>query len=218
MVMWQINNCVHIFLAQPTTAAVELVNSQNTPLAFTFCKIFYTHRFDGNFSSQIHKSMKSLLVHSQGLEEELLKEKEFSFEFVSFIEKQLMCKEFVLPSYQINNIELRKTAEDNIELRSADDNNIFLYIHQPGMFYVEELLGVYPKEHFNVKGKDYEENQNAKILMNSYDFTTDPHMSCTTASFDKCISKEIIQIYNRTMGCTYPIQRYVLLLIKIHKS
>ena len=204
MVMWQINNCVHIFVAQPTTTAVELVNSQNTPLAFTFCKTLYESRYKGNFSSEMHKSIKSILVHSKDSVEKLFEEKEFSFEFVSFIEKQLMCKEFVLPSHQIDRIEV---------IRGKEDNNLFLFIHQPGMFYLEELVGDYPNEHFNVDSL-YEDNENAKIQINSFDFTTDPHMTCTSASYDKCIRKEVIQIYNKTMGCTYPIQRYILLFYK----
>ena len=199
MVIWQIYNCVHIFLDQPTTAAMELVNSQNTPIAFTFCKTIYGPKFDGNFSSQVHKSIKSMIVHLKELEIELVEE-EFSYEYISFIDKQLMCKEFVMPSHQINRVKLK---------RSKGDKNLFLYIHQPGMFYREELWLAYPNELFIVKGDANEENGNAKIQRTSYDITTNPHMPCTAASYDKCIRKEVIQIYNKTMGCTYPIQRYL---------
>ena len=198
MVMWQIYNCVHIFLAQPTTAAVELVNSQNIPLALTLCKLMYRSKFDGNYSSQIHKSIKSILVHFKESEIELLEENEFSYEFVSFIEKQLMCKEFVMPSLQISKIQLKRTAEDN---------NLFLYIHQPGMLYSEELWVDFPNSHFKVRANIYEENENVKIQRTSYDITTNPHMPCTAASYDKCIRREVIQIYNKTLGCTFPIQR-----------
>ena len=200
MVMWQIYNCIHIFLDQPTTASMEIVNSQNTPLAFTFCKAMYGYKFNGNFSSQMHKSIKSILVHLKDSDIELLEEKEFSFEFVSHIEKQLMCKEFVMPSQQISRIQLR---------RSAEDNNLFLYIHQPGMFYNEELWVDYPNYHFKVTltGMEPEGNRNVRIQRTSYDITTNPHMPCTAASYDKCIRKEVIHIYNKTLGCTFPIQR-----------
>ena len=202
MVMRQIYNCIHIFIAQPTTATMELVNSQNIPLGFTFCRTMYGNkRFNGNFSSQMHKSIKSILVHLKESERELLEEEEFSYEFVSHIQRQLMCKEFVMPSHPISRIQLR---------RSAEDDNLFLYIHQPGMFYSEELWVGYPNNHFKVTGKEYEENKNVRIQRNSYDITTDPHIPCTAASYDKCIIKEVIQIYNNTLGCTYPIQRYIL--------
>ena len=201
MVMWQIYNCLHIFLDQPTTASMELVNSQITPLAFTFCKTMYRSKFKGDFSSQMHRSIKSILVHLKESEIELLEEKEFSYEFVSYIEKQLMCKEFIMPSHQINRIQLK---------RSTGDNNLFLYIHQPGMFYSEELWVDYPNTQFRVIGEVYEENKNVRIQRTSYDITTNPHMPCTVSSYDKCIRKEVIQIYNNTLGCTYPIQRYFL--------
>ena len=202
MVMWQIYNCVHIFLAQPTTAAMKLVNSQNTPLAFTLCKIFYGSKFNGNFSYQMHKSVKSILVYLKESKIELIEEKEFSYEFVTYIEKKMMCKEFVMPSHQISRIQVR---------RSAEDTNLFLYLHQPGSLYTEELWVHFPNTLFEVTGKDNEENTNTKIQRTSYDITTNPHMPCTADSYDKCIRKEVIHIYNKTLGCTYPIQRYLVL-------
>jgi hypothetical protein len=177
---------------------MKLVNSLNTPLAFTFCKSFYGRKFSGNFSSQIHKSIKSLLVQLKESEIELLEEKEFSYEFISHIEIQLMCKEFVLPNNKIRRIKLRRTAEDN---------NLFLYIHQPGMLYSEELWVDYPNSLFKVEVDKLNKNDNARIQRISYDITTNPHMPCTADSYDKCIRKEVIQIYNITLGCTYPIQR-----------
>ena len=145
----------------------------------------------------MHKSIKSILIYLKDSEQEQLEEKEFSYEFVSHIEKQLMCKEFVMPSHQISRIQLRRTAEDS---------NLFLYIHQPGMWYSEELWVDYPNSHFRVRGID-EENENVRIQRTSFDITTNPHMPCTADSYDKCIRKEVIQIYNKTLGCTYPIQR-----------
>jgi hypothetical protein len=75
------------------------------------------------------------------------------------------------------------------------------------LMFQEELWLDYPNELFIVKGDANEENGNAKIQRTSYDITTNPHMPCTAVSYDKCIRKEVIQIYNKTLGCTFPIQR-----------
>lgn len=203
MVVLQLYNGVNIFISKPTTASLELVNSNSFPLSFTFCKIFRT-KFNGNFSTQTHASLKNISIQHKNSGFDLLNGSEITFEFVSYVEDPLMCKEYELPKMPRNFIKL--VREYDSAHKEENNKNLHLYIHQPGMFYLQEFTFKYPSEDFILKPYD-QSNENAKIQIESYDISMDPHLSCTQIPYQECVSKQIIMMFNATMGCTYPIQR-----------
>ena len=90
--------------------------------------------------------------------------------------------------------------------KEEENRNFHLYIHQPGMFYLQEFGLKFPSEIFGLRLKD-DSNDNAKIQILSYDISMDPHLACSTKNYHECINKQIISTFNDTIGCTYPIQR-----------
>ena len=166
--------------------------------------MFYEKHFDGNFTSQTHTSLKNISIFNNDSVNNLLMGGEMPYDFVSHIDNQLMCKEFDLTDISKEKIQLIRKSEQ--------DKNFHLFIHQTGMFYRNELSLKYPSSHFVLNYNDYY-NPQAKIEMKTYDLSQDAHIPCSTVLYQKCITKEIILRFNASFGCTYPIQRYLLILI-----
>ena len=202
LVIWQLWSYVGIITSSPTTAAKKLVESNQVPLAFTFCKMFYGQHFDGNFSSQTHSSLKNISIFNKDSIQNLLMGGKVTYGFVSHIDKQMMCKEFDMTVIAKERVELLRE-----EVLDPDQNkNFHLYIHQPGMFYRNELRLKYPNSKFSLRWKDVNYHR-AKIQVKTYDLTMDPHIPCSKDIYQECITKEIILKFNASFGCTYPIQR-----------
>lgn len=210
LLIWQLWSYVKIITSSPTTASKKLVETNQLPLAFTFCKMFYEKSFDGNFTSQTHTTLKNISILSKDSRQKLLIEGEFSYDFISHVEHQLMCKEIDMTNILKEKVELtREYIEVNSreDLKSAEQNdNFHLYIHQPGMFYRNELGLKYPSSKFAHSNFD-NYNPQAKIQVNAYDLSLDPHIPCSSVLYQECITKEIILKFNASFGCTYPIQR-----------
>ena len=189
----------------PTTASLDLVGSKEIPIVFTLCKTIYSGTFDGNFSSHSNPSMKNIVLFFNKTETEIMDGNEMKFDFVTYVDSPLMCKD--LDFSQIEKNWIRLTRE--YQKMSVDANkDLHLYIYQPGMFYLWNEFGIkYPSNKFVLYVND-DTNENAKVDIESYDISNDPHLSCSSISHKDCTNKEIIMQYNSTFGCTFPIQRY----------
>ena len=191
-----------MIISNPTTAPVKIIKSNEIPLAFSFCKFIYDTEFDGNFSAHTYTSVNNISVLNGKSQIDLLFDGNLTFEQVSYIENPLMCKEFVMPDKEKNLIKvIRKYG-----IRQEENKNLHLYVHQPGMFYLQEFAVKYPNEKFALRWND-DTNLNSKIQITSYDLSLDHHMSCSPILYQECITREIVNRFNASIGCTYPIQR-----------
>ena len=206
LVIWQLKIDIEIITSSPTTASKKLVETNQLPIAFTFCKMFYLKSFDGNFSSQTHSSLKNISIFNKDSVHNLFMGGEMAYDFVSHIDQQMMCKEFDITDILKEKVDLFR---EYMGKDSKQNKNFHLYIHQPGMFYRNELGLKYPSRQFTV-GEIYfnDFNPQANIQIQTYDLSLDPHIPCSTIIYQECITKEIILKFNASLGCTYPIQRY----------
>ena len=111
-----------------------------------------------------------------------------------------MCKEVDMTNIPKEKVKLLREV-------AVDAKNFHLYIHQPGMFYRNELGLKYPSIEFALGKYEDDYNPEAKIQIQTYDLSLDPNIPCSTTLYQDCISKEIILKFNASLGCTYPIQR-----------
>ena len=197
-VVWLLYEKIQIFVERPTTAIVEIIDSKDIPISFTLCKVIYGSRFDGNFSRHTITNMKNVSIVYDNKEFDFLDQKDLTFEFVSYLDDPMMCKEFDLANIDKDRIKFVRDALN-------EDNNLHLYIHQPGMFYIQEFKLKYPNRFFRTNKVD-DTNENAKVLVESYDISDDPHFPCSSEIHQECVKREIIRIFNSTYGCTYPLQ------------
>lgn len=203
LVIWQLWGYKDIINSNPTTMSQKLVETNHLPLAFTFCKMFYDKSFDGNFSSATHKDLKTISISNNDSIYELHSGGDITYDFVSYIENKMMCKEFDLTDMPKEKVEL---IRDGYKCNTNQNKNFYLYIHHPGMFYKNEFVLNYPHRFFCLGIYD-EYNPEAMIKMKKFDFTMDPHFPCLEVPYDDCINKAIIMNFNASFGCTYPIQR-----------
>ena len=198
-VVWLLYEKIQIFLQSPTTASLEMITSKDMPISFTLCKIFYHGKFNGKFNSHTLENIENVSIVYDNKEFEILDKDDLAFEFVSYLDYPMMCKEFNLDNIEKNLVKLVRDTNN-------EDNNLHLYIHQPGMFYMQEFKLKYPSNLFRT-GRYDETNKNAKVLIESYDISDDPHFPCSSEIHQQCVNREIIRIFNSSFGCTYPIQR-----------
>ena len=202
LVIWQLWSYVGIITSKPTTASKKLIETNQLPISFTFCEMLYHKSFDGNFISQTHSSLKNISIINKDSIQNLLMGGKVTYDFVSHIDKKMMCKEFDMTDIPKEKVELLREEVND----SDKHNNFHLYIHQPGMFYRDEFRLKYPNSLFTLRRRDYHTFE-AKIQIKTYDVTLDPHIPCSTDLYQGCITKEIILKFNASFGCTYPIQR-----------
>ena len=201
VVAWQVNEKIEIFLKKPTTASIGFVESKDIPISFTLCKNIIELKFDGNFTSHKYPHWMDIRLIYNLSELQIMDNKTLPYEFITYAENPLMCKEFDFTGYEKKKIRILK------EYGYGLDKNLFLYIHQPGMFFLHEFGLLYKNTQFHYDS-EYDLNENIQIDVKSYDISNDPHLTCSRGSHFNCTNKEIIKEYNKTFGCTYPIQRY----------
>ncbi len=193
VVAWQVYEKIEIFLKKPTTASIGFVESKDLPISFTLCKHIRELKFDGNFASHKYPHWMDIRLIYNLSELQIMDNKTLTYEFITYAENPLMCKEFDFTGYEKKKIRILK------EYGYGLDKNLFLYIHQPGMFFLKEFKLHYDSIH--------DLNEILKIDVESYDILNDPHLTCSSVSHFNCTNKEIIKEYNKTYGCSYPIQR-----------
>ena len=197
-VIWLLYEKIQIFVQRPTTASLEMIDSKDIPISFTLCKFIYGSRFNGMFSSHNLTNTENISLAYDSKQFDILQKKALSFEFVSYLDYPMMCKEFDLANIEKDWIKLVRDSNN-------EDNNLHLYIHQPGMFYMQEFRLKYPSRLFKTRRYD-DTNENAKVLVQSYDISDDPHFPCSSEIHQQCVNREIITMFNTSFGCTYPIQ------------
>ena len=192
---WQNRNYGILIISNPTTAPVKIMNSNEIPLAFSLCKIFYSKEFNGNFSAHTHTSVNNISVLHGDSVIDMLLDSVLTFERVSYIGNPLICKEFIMPDKEKNLIRVTRDYRDEI---GEENTNLHLYIHQPGMFYLQEFAVKYPNQKFALRLDD-DTNEYSKIQMTSFDISKDPHMSCSPLLYQECISNAILKRFNATV-------------------
>ena len=197
-VVWLLYGKIQIFVQNPTTATLEMIDSKDTPISFTLCKMIYGSRFDGSFSRHTLKSIKNVSIVFENKEFDMLDKKHLTFKFVSYLDDPMICTELNLANIDKDSMKLVRDSNNG-------DNNLHLYIHQPGLFYMQEFKLKYPSRIFKISETD-ETNENVKVLAESYDIQNDPHLPCSLEIHQQCVNREIIRIFNTSFGCTYPLQ------------
>ena len=200
-VVWLLNEKIQIFVQKPTTATLEMIDSKDIPISFTLCKVMYGSKFDGNISRHTLTSIENVSIVYDNKAFDMLNKKHLTFEFVSYLDDPMMCKAFDLANIDKDRIIFVRDALN-------EDNNLHLYIHQSGMFYMQEFKLKYPNRFFRTELVDVS-NENAKVLIESYDVSDDPNFSCSSEIHQQCVNREIIRIFNTSFGCSYPVQRFV---------
>ena len=202
-VVWLLYEKIQIFVQKPTTASLETIDSKDIPISFTLCKIIYNAKFDGKFNDHTLTDMKNISIVHNNTNIEFLYKSGLTFDFVSYLDNPMMCKEFDLANTKKNWIQFVRSSV----VWNEQNNNLHLYIHPRGMFYNQEFRIKYPSNLFRLNPND-ETNENARVLIESYDISDDPHLTCSSEIHQKCVIREIIRMYKSSFGCTYPIQRY----------
>ena len=204
-VLLQLYEKIEIFNKMPTTASLNLVGSKDIPIVLTLCKTIHNRTFDGNFSSHSNPSLKNILLVFNKTETEIMNGNGIKFDFVTYVDLPLMCKDLDFSQREKNLIQI---VRENQGRSSEANKNLHLYIYQSDMFYLWNEFGIkYQSNKFVLASID-DTNENAKVDIESYDISNDPHLSCSSISHKDCTNKEIIMQYNSTFGCTFPIQRY----------
>ena len=146
-VVWLLHEKIQIFVQRPTTAALEIIISKYIPISFTLCKVFYNRKFDGKFIGHTLTDIENISVVYNNKQLELLDESDLAFEFVSYLDDPMMCKDFDLANIEKDWIKFVR------DLKHID-NNLHLYVHQPGMFYLPEFSLKYPNKLFKLNPND----------------------------------------------------------------
>ena len=196
-VLWQARTCFFRYNQQPTGSVLRLVTTEHVQLSFTFCRVEYalTRNVDGKFFNEKLELLKSMMVVTNNGSIDLLKGVSLTYEFVIASDPRYLCREITLPKVVIHSIVI----EHESYLKSK---NFHLFIHPSGMFIFPEFVLKYSSRYF--RGMF---DANEKLSLESYDMSGNPRAKCTTFNPHSCKNRKIIEEYNRTLGCSYPIQR-----------
>ena len=197
-VTWQAMVCFQEYLSMPTGATLDLVDTQDVSLSFSFCTVVYNYNQNSNgrlFKQKIGQ-LKEIKFRTE-TETIYLKQQNESkmYEFIVSMPEFYLCKEFPLPNTRITDVIITHDAQDR-------NNNFHLFIHPTNMINSHEFVIQYPNKFFH---KYFD---GITILnIESYDLTASPEIVCADTDYHSCKMEKIIQEYNRTLGCAYPIQR-----------
>ena len=199
-VIWQSNTCLEKYLSKPTGASLEIIDTQDASISFTFCEVVYNLNQNSNgrlFQKDI-KYLKEIKLQTNNSTIYLKQENEtINFNFIIQLPESYLCREFKLPQLKIESIEVKHDAVDR-------NNNFHLFIHPGNMITAKEFIIQYPNKIFHWYNDGY-----AKLKIESYDLSASPEIACADINYDKCKFSNILAEYNKTMGCTYPFKRLV---------
>ena len=200
-VIWQSNVCLEKYLSKPTGASLDIIDTQDVPLSFTFCEVVYNlnQNSDGRLFKQNIKHLKEIKLETKNSKLFLKLENEtVNFNFIIQLPEPYLCREFKLPQLKIESIEVK---HDAIDL----NKNFHLFIHPGNMIAAKEFIIQYPNNIFHQFNDGY-----AKLKIESYDLSASPDVPCAAdINYDECKFSKILEEYNKTMGCAYPIKRLV---------
>ena len=203
-VIWQLCNSLNIFIMKPTTAAIELVNSREYPISLTFCKMIHNlHNFDGNFSRYTVGNVKSVSYETGDNKVDVLTSSALISDFIFYLDDPYLCKEVKMPPVTKDKLIVIRQVD---LIQEENNKNLHLFIHYPGVLYLKEFGFKYPNTKFRINSGN-DDNENAKIITESYDITNDPEIPCSDIPYQDCVDKEIIKEFKNLFGCTYPLKR-----------
>ena len=196
-VFWQSVVCYDKYVSQPTGAQIDLVSSEIIPVSFTFCKTIYN--LHANILDEDIQLLQELdiIFNKEESQSILTSEELLKYDFVAVKDEQYLCKEIPLPKKNIESVKVVHSA-------SSQNQNFHLFIHPQNMFLQAEMVVQYSNEYFH-KG-----DGQAMINFEIYDLSKSSHIQCVNGDYHQCQMKNIIHEYNRTLGCSYPIQRYLI--------
>ena len=190
---------------KPTTASIKLVNGREYPISLTFCKMIHNwDNFDGNFSRYTVGNLKSVFYETGDNKVDVLTGPALISEFIFYLDNPYLCKEVKMPPVTKDKFIVTRQFDLN---QGENNNNLHLFIHEPGVLYLEEFGFKYPNTKFKIDLQNDYTDENAKIFTESYDIRNDPKMPCSDIPYQDCVDKEIIKEFKKQFGCTYPFKR-----------
>lgn len=197
-VLWQAWICSSKYTELPTGAAVDVINTKDVSISFTFCMIVYNLMQNSNgrlFDTEISQ-LVSITAFTKEIPLHLVKEgQKLNYDYIALIPEQYICKEFPLPKTEIEKIEITHEA-------FLENSNFHLFIHQTGMFLNPEMVVQYSNKIFH---KSFDGN--VQLQLESYDLKDSTKISCRDVDLHSCKMERIILEYNKTIGCSFPVQR-----------
>ena len=201
-IAWQATECFNKYLSMPMEASLEIVNTEHIAISFTFCKVVYNlrHNSKGEYYNEEIEQLKEikLMMNNETL---LLKSMNGSatFDFVVLMPEPYLCKEFALPKKKISSIKVNHDAVFR-------NRNFHLFIHPANMIMIQEFVVQYPNSLFHSHNDGI-----TNLKIESYDLTESRKIKCgAEVNFHNCKILKILEEFNRTMGCAYPIQKYYI--------
>ncbi len=108
-VIWQSSVCLEKYLSKPTGASLEIIDTQDASISFTFCEVIYNLNQNSNgrlFQKDI-KHLKEIKLQTNNLTIYLKQENEsVHFNFIIQLPEPYLCREFKLPQLKIESIEV----------------------------------------------------------------------------------------------------------------
>ena len=197
-VTWQAVVCFQKYLSMPTGAKLDLVDTQDVSLSFSFCSVVYNYNQNSNgrlFKQKIEQ-LQEIKIRTEKDTIYLKQQNESkTYDFIVSMPEFYLCKEFPLPKTLITDIIITHNAADR-------NNNFHLFIHPTHMINAQEFVIQYPNKIFH---KNFDGITILKI--ESYDLSASPEIACADTNYHSCKMEKILLEYNRTLGCAYPIQR-----------
>ena len=189
-------------MEKPTKSKMVPTDNRHVGISFTFCEVLgrWQQNVGGKIFDQNLSYLEDLIIYTNVAEiRPLTLNTSFSskYDFVASRSETYYCKEFPLPREIIHKIEVVHNA-----FKYGDQKNFHLFLHQTGMFMHNEMVVQYSNLMFHERY-----DGRAVLKMDSFDFTESPSIPCSDLDFHKCKTKRIISEYNKTMGCSYPINR-----------
>ena len=197
-VTYQAHICFLKYFSFPLGIELEYVDTKDVPISFTMCKV--VHSANQNIGGRLFNDKITQLKELRVITKDgdiLLYNGTFplTYDFIASLQKIILCKEFKLPNKTISEVKVMHNAQDR-------DVNFHLFLHPTGMIQSQGLVYQYDNKIFHGYVDGFTE-----VKFETYDLTSSPKVSCKNLDFYNCRTKKIIEEYNATMGCAYPIQR-----------
>ena len=188
--------CFQKYFSFPVGADIEIVDTKRVPISISFCKVVQSpfQNIGGRLFRERLTHLKALRVFTKNSTIDMFNETESAlFEFIVSMTKPYACKEFQLPNETVTSVKVTHDAQ-------SKKKNFHLFLHPSGMIQSPEFVQQYDNQYFH----DYVDG-NTIVKFETYDLTSSPKVQCKSLDFHACKTKRIIEEFNATIGCTYPI-------------
>ena len=198
-ILWQTVVCFQKYFSDPHGVELKMVDTKDVPISLSFCKVVQDHRenVDGLLFEQQLIQLKEIYVNTESGTTVLHSTTEtVTYDFIVALDVPFLCKEYRLPATTISSVVVRHDAGQ------AKNKNFHLFLHPSGKFLASEYLLRYSNTYFHAQVDGV-----SKLRFDTYDLTSSPNIACKNVDFDACKTLKIIQDYNNSFGCSYPVQR-----------